>query len=89
MGDIGEEKYIKLSELYEGERGSIGKIGSSVVSRRLCELGFVRGATVEKLGSSPFGDPSAFLVNGSAVALRREDSDGIYITRCGGEKKWD
>ncbi|MBN1476473.1 ferrous iron transport protein A [Candidatus Sumerlaeota bacterium] len=47
--------------------------------RRLMDLGFVPGAQVEVEMRNPLGDPRAFRVMGSVVALRREQAAGITI----------
>ncbi len=47
--------------------------------RRLLDLGFSTGSTVTPLFQSPFGDPTAYLVMGSIIALRREDAEQIDI----------
>lgn len=49
------------------------------VSRRLMDIGLVKGTKVECVGISPMGDPSAFLIRGAVMALRREDSAKIMI----------
>lgn len=47
--------------------------------RRLQDLGFVPGAMVECLGQSPLGDPCAYRVRGTVIALRSSDADVIQI----------
>lgn len=47
--------------------------------RRLQELGLVPGTQIQCLFRSYSGDPSAFLVRGTVLALRRRDSDHIWI----------
>ena len=42
--------------------------------RRLLDLGFVPGAIVEVVRKSPLGDPIAFRVSQTTVALRKEES---------------
>lgn len=50
--------------------------------RRLLDLGLVEGARVECLGRSPLGDPSAYIICGAVIAIRREDSRRIIVRRC-------
>jgi ferrous iron transport protein A len=45
--------------------------------RRLLDLGFVAGALVEVIRKSPLGDPIAFRVSQTTIALRREESSRI------------
>lgn len=47
--------------------------------RRLLDLGFSTGNTVTALFQSPFGDPTAYMIMGSIIALRREDANQIAI----------
>ena len=47
--------------------------------RRLLDLGFVPGTPVEVDMVSPAGDPTAYRVRGSVVALRREQADLIRV----------
>jgi DtxR family Mn-dependent transcriptional regulator len=47
--------------------------------RRLLDLGFVSGSVVEANLVSPAGDPTAYLVRGALVALRREQARFIRI----------
>ena len=48
------------------------------LERRLLELGFIEGATVQILHEGPFGrDPIAIRVNDTTVALRRHEAMAI------------
>lgn len=47
--------------------------------RRLLDLGIVPGTSVEVLRRSPLGDPTAFLVRGAVIALRRRDVEQILV----------
>ena len=47
--------------------------------RRLLDLGFVPGSTVQALQAAPWGDPVAYAVRGAVIALRRRDASGISI----------
>jgi len=46
---------------------------------RLRALGFMGGERVSKTMESPLGDPSAYLIKGSVIALRSHDAAGILI----------
>lgn len=48
--------------------------------RRMLDLGFVKGSTVECVGRAPSGDPAAYLVRGAMIALRKEDACGITVS---------
>ena len=44
------------------------------------DLGFSRGTTVEKAGISPLGDPCAYKVLNTVIALRAQDAWKIILT---------
>jgi Fe2+ transport system protein FeoA len=47
-----------LSSLHPSEAGSVVRVvGPQVVQRRLVEMGFVPGVSVEVVGTAPLGDP--------------------------------
>ena len=55
-----------------------------VMRRRLLDLGFVKGAEIMVLQKSPLGDPVAFRVSETTVALRNEESSKILGEVLGG-----
>lgn len=75
---MGKPNSIKL---VQGEKGNLIKITSlnldGVMRRRLLDLGFVTGALVEVVRKSPLGDPIAFRVSQTTIALRKEESSKI------------
>ena len=82
--NINEEKIARLSSLGKDESAKI--IGLSKECRgenrrRLLDLGFVRGATVSIDLLNPLGDPKAFLIKGTAIALRYNQSSKILIKK--------
>lgn len=78
---------IPLSEASNGSLLRISGIDvQGVLRRRLLDLGFVTGNTVEVLRRSPLGDPVAFRVSNTTIALRREESSLIYGELLGGEE---
>lgn len=69
-----------LCDLTIGQSATIQELCVSVpVKQRLLELGFVPGATVTCVGQSPLGDPKAYLICGTVIALRHADSAGIFV----------
>jgi ferrous iron transport protein A len=76
-------KLHRLSEAEEGERFRIEKldIEDGTMKRRLLDLGFVPGCEITVLQKSPLGDPTAYRVCNTTIALRREESDNIYGER--------
>lgn len=49
---------------------------------RLLDLGFVPGTVVSRLMESPLGDPIAYQVRGTVIALRSEQTARIEVRRC-------
>lgn len=47
--------------------------------RRLLDIGLVTGSNVCCVGSSPHGDPKAYLIRGAVIALRSEDSQKVLL----------
>ncbi len=68
-GNIGEK--LKITEL----------LVEGVMRRRLLDLGFVPGAIVTVLRKSPLGDPIAYEVSRTTIALRKEESTKILGER--------
>ena len=55
------------------------------MARRLKDIGFSPACSVECLYRSAAGDPTAFWVRGTVIALRQEDSRRILVVPIGGE----
>jgi ferrous iron transport protein A len=71
--------FISLNQADNGSRIKINSVGlEGVMRRRLLDLGFVPGAVVEVLRKSPLGDPIAFRVSQTTIALRKEESSKIF-----------
>jgi ferrous iron transport protein A len=77
----------KTVKLVDGEKGNLIQITSlnldGVMRRRLLDLGFVTGAIVEVIRKSPLGDPIAYRVSQTTIALRKEESsriEGVLMT---------
>ncbi|MBR3289761.1 MAG: ferrous iron transport protein A [Clostridia bacterium] len=47
--------------------------------RRLMDFGLCRGITVRPLFRSPSGDPTAYQIGGTVLALRDADAAGILV----------
>ncbi|RAL26918.1 FeoA family protein [Thermoflavimicrobium daqui] len=52
---------------------------------RLLDLGFIPGAIIKVLQKSPLGDPMAFRVSQTTIALRKEESSQILVEKLGDE----
>lgn len=69
-----------LDNLPEGGKGIIRYIlKKDKTTERLEVLGFSKSSAVIKLFSSPFGDPSAYLIGSTVVAIRREDALAVIV----------
>ncbi len=77
-----------LSDLAVGERARIEKLRTSSDSmrRRLCDIGLIEGTIAECVLKSPSKDPTAYLVRGAVIALRKCDTDEIIVSIQGGVK---
>lgn len=74
-------KYKTLAQLSEFSEGVISAINiGGDVRRRLLDLGFSNGNRVVPLFKSPLGDPTAYYIMGSIVALRNNEAEKILIT---------
>jgi len=71
---------MKLSELKSGERGVIVKVqGHGGFRKRIIEMGFIKGKTVEVLLNAPLQDPVKYKLMGYEVSLRRQEAEMIDI----------
>ncbi|WP_020061546.1 FeoA family protein [Bacillus sp. 123MFChir2] len=67
-----------LSTFKTGQLVQIEKIKlEGTMKRRLLDLGFIPGATIKVLQKSPLGDPTAYQVSNTTIALRNEESSLI------------
>jgi len=73
---------MKLSELKTGERGVIVKVlGHGGFRKRIIEMGFVKGQTVEVLLNAPLQDPVKYKIMGYEVSLRHQEADMIEVVK--------
>lgn len=69
-----------LSVLAVGEQARVAAIGAEgEMRRRLLDLGMVEGTCVRCLYRSPAGDPTAYLIRGAVIALRRQDAARVQM----------
>lgn len=52
---------------------------SGAERRRLMDLGLLPGVEIRADMTSPLGDPTAYLVRGSLIVLRRSQARGVHI----------
>ena len=71
---------MRLSELNTGEKGVIVKVmGHGGFRKRIVEMGFIKGKTVEVLLNAPLRDPVKYKVMGYEISLRRQEADMIEV----------
>ena len=69
-----------LADLKPGESGVVTKLNSTGASRRrLMDLGILPGTLISAEFASPAGDPVAYQVRGSLIALRAIQAHEIEI----------
>ncbi|MCM1363730.1 MAG: ferrous iron transport protein A [Faecalibacterium sp.] len=69
-----------LTSLNEGDFGIVDSVTArSSIRRRLQDIGLVKGTRVLCLQKSIFGDPVAYLVRDTVIAIRNEDAADITI----------
>ncbi len=68
-----------MDQFQVGDQIRITKLElDGVMRRRLLDLGFVPGVIVTVFQKSPLGDPIAYQVFQTIIALRKEESSLIY-----------
>ena len=73
---------VSLDNIVPGQRATVSELtATGAMRRRLLDVGLVNDTEVECLGRSPGGDPSAYLVRGAVIAIRREDCRSIIVRR--------
>lgn len=73
-------KIENLSQLPLNKNGKIDKIECDEgIKRRLLDMGLVKGTNIVPILVSPSGDPRAFLIRGTIIAIRKEDAKHIKI----------
>lgn len=78
---------MKISSLWQAPVGSLCKVKKINLNKsekeRILDLGMIPGTNIKVLQKSPLGDPTAYLIRGSVIALRSEYTKKITI-----EKIW-
>ena len=72
----------RLSDLVAGEEATvvgISRVCRGLDRRRFMDLGILPGTRVEAEMASPSGDPMAFRIRGTVIALRREQAQSVYV----------
>ena len=69
-----------LSELQTGEHGVVVRVaGHGAFRKRIIEMGFIKGVTVEAILNAPLKDPIKYRIMNFEVSLRRSDATKVEI----------
>lgn len=81
---VAEGTFETLASLHPGETGRVLQLAPScrgLQRRRLLDLGLLPGTDVAAEMSSAAGDPTAYRIRGSLIALREDQAKLVQITR--------
>lgn len=79
---LSPRKGTRLTGLKKNRKGRILSLDPAcqgLTRRRFLDLGITPGAGIERVMQGAFGDPTAYRIRGTLIALRREQSDLIWI----------
>ena len=80
---------MKLSELKTGESGVITRVyGHGGFRKRIIEMGFINGQSVEVILNAPLKDPVKYKIMDYEVSLRRAEAELIEIVSEEEAAKW-
>ncbi len=65
--DVGKNAIV-VSLIFEGNE-----------RRRMLDLGVIRGTLIEAVQKSPAGDPIAYFIRGTLIAIRSEDAEKCLV----------
>jgi len=69
-----------MADLHIDETGIIKELNINRFQKtRLLDLGFTANSRVKKVMVSPTGDPTAYQIRGTVIALRKEEAEKIII----------
>ena len=77
---MADNEILQMHDLQPGQSAIVHSVcAPDGMQRRLRDLGLIEQTRVLCLGRSPMGDPSAYLIRGSVIALRRCDCRAIRV----------
>ena len=75
---MNEEK--RLCDLMPREWATVKRLDTpQEMRRRFLDIGLIEGTRVLCVGKSPANDPSAYLIRGAVIAIRRRDAETVAI----------
>jgi Fe2+ transport system protein FeoA len=73
---------IMLSEMKEGQRGCVVRVGGNgALRRRILEMGILKGTEVYVEKYAPLKDPVELIVKGYHISLRVEEAAQITVEK--------
>jgi Fe2+ transport system protein FeoA len=75
-----QTKHIRLSDLAVGKQARIVEFDAPEVEVALIRMGVIPGNLCRLSHIAPLGDPIAFDVNGTKVAMRKKDARHVWVT---------
>jgi ferrous iron transport protein A len=77
-----EDDAVTLDSLAAGQSGHIARIRhAGAVTRRIMDMGLVRGVKVTVVKLAPLGDPMEIKAKGYNLSLRRSEAATILVKR--------
>lgn len=71
---------MRLSDIIPSQSAIISDIDKdSKIKRRLQDLGIIQNTLITCIAKSPLGDPSAYRIRQTIIALRKQDAEKIII----------
>ena len=81
---------MRLSELKTGQTGVIVRVmGHGGFRKRIVEMGFIKGETVEVLLNAPLHDPVKYKIMDYEVSLRRAEAELVEVVNEEEAKAWE
>jgi Fe2+ transport system protein FeoA len=72
---------LTLDQLKAGQTATVSALTCQGANRhRLMDMGILPGTSIEVEMRSPLGDPTAYRVRGTVIAMRKEQARQIEIT---------
>lgn len=85
-----EQQGMPLTTLEKGKKARVTGLSPAcqgLTRRRFQDLGITRGVQIERVMQSAFKDPTAYRVRNTLIALRREQSNLIWIEEENSERR--
>lgn len=77
-----DKNYIPLYKIAVGSKAQISELLSTgLPRRRMLDLGIIPGTAIDVIRKSPLGDPIAYNIRGASIALRKEETEQILVSK--------